>query len=375
MIPIFRPSIGDAEIKSVTDTLRSGWLGMGPRTKEFEAEFAKYIGVDHAIGLNSGTAALHLAANLLDLGSAEVITTPITFVSTAHVILYAGAQPVFADVQEDTLNLDPRDVERKLTSKTKAVIPVHYGGHPCDMDEIMALAASRGLHVIEDAAHACGAEYKGKKAGSIGEMGCFSFHAVKNLCCGDGGMITTRDERLRGELVKLRWVGIDADTYQRNTKKGYGWYYEVQSLGFKEHMNDITASLGLAQLRRLEAMNQRRRDIVKLYQNEFKGLDWLQIPYQRSYVKSSWHLFPVRLVKGDRNSLIAHLADRGVSAGVHYMPLYLHPYYKKLGIKADCPVADRVWKQLVDLPLYPDMTESDIEQVTEAVKDFGRVNA
>ncbi|MFA5374644.1 MAG: DegT/DnrJ/EryC1/StrS family aminotransferase [Dehalococcoidia bacterium] len=362
--------MGDEEVEAVAKTLRSGWIGLGPKTKEFEEKFAKYIGVKYAVALNSCTAALHLAVNVLGIDSGEVITSPITFVSTAHAVLYNNATPVFADVQADTLNINPADIKKKITKKTKAIIPVHYGGHSCDMDEIMKLAAKHNLWVIEDAAHACGGEYKGIKAGAIGNLGCFSFHAVKNLATGDGGMITTNDEEIYKRLLKLRWVGINKDTYHRS-KEGYDWYYDVECLGFKDHMNDITASIGIVQLKRLDAMNNKRRKIVNKYNKAFKELEWVETPVERDYVKSSLHNYAVKVNKVDRNELIAYLAKRGVSSSVHYMPLYLHPYYKEIGIKGDCPIADKVWKKLVNLPLYPDMTDEDLSRVITAIRDFG----
>ncbi|HJH27262.1 MAG TPA: DegT/DnrJ/EryC1/StrS aminotransferase family protein [Methanophagales archaeon] len=370
MIPIFRPSMGEEEIEAVAEVLKSGWIGIGPKTEEFEEQFAEYIGTKYAVALNSCTAALHLALNVLGINSGEVITTPITFVSTAHAILYNNASPVFADVQEDTLNIDPHDIERKITGKTKAIIPVHYGGHVCDMDEILDIAGEHNLYVIEDAAHACGAEYKRKKAGSLSDIGCFSFHAVKNLATGDGGMITTNDKTVYEKLLELRWLGINKSTYQRDTK-GYSWYYDVESVGFKMHMNDITAAIGLVQLGKLDNMNARRHEIVKRYNETFADLNWIETPIEKDYAKSSLHNYAIKVKKGDRNELITHLADKGVSAGVHYMPLYMHSIYKKLGIKGDCPVADSVWRKVVILPLYPDMTEEDVKMVVEGVKEFG----
>jgi len=361
--------MGKAEIEAVAEVLRSGWIGLGPKTEEFARKFAAYIGTKHAVALNSGTAALQLALNVLGINSGEVITSPLTFISTAQVILYNQAQPVFADIQEDTLNLDPEDIKRKITPETKAIIPVHYGGHPCEMEEIRNLAKEHNLYLIEDAAHACGAEYKGKKAGTLGDMGCFSFHAVKNLATGDGGMITTNDKEAHEKLLKLRWLGINKSTYQRESK-GYNWYYEVEDVGFKMHMNDITAAIGLVQLEKLEKMNLKRRQIVKRYNQAFANLDYLETPVEKDYVKSALHNYVIKVERGDRNELIGYLADKGISAGVHYMPLYLHPVYKKLGIKGVCPVADKVWQKLVTLPLYPDLTGEEVAKVIEAVKSF-----
>lgn len=369
MIPIFRPSISNEEIEAVANVLKSGWIGLGPRTEEFERSFAKYVGSKYAVGVNSGTAALHLAINTLGINSGEVITTPITFISTAHAIIYNNAKPVFADVQEDTLNIDPHDIKKKITNKTKGILPVHYGGHPCDMDEILEIASKNKLYVIEDAAHACGAEYKGKKAGGLGDLGCFSFHAVKNLATGDGGMITTNDKNKYEKLLKLRWLGINKGTYWR-ALKGYSWRYDVKYVGFKTHMNDIIASIGLVQLKKLDRMNARRRKIVKRYNEEFKDLDWIETPVERKYVKSSLHNYVVKVRRGNRNKLIDYLAKKGISAGVHYMPLYLNSVYKKLKIKGNCPVADKVWKKLVTLPLYPDLTDLEIEKIISAIKKF-----
>ena len=371
MIPIFRPSMGDEEIGAVAEVLKSGWIGLGPKTKEFEERFAEYIRTKYAVALNSCTAALHLALNVLGIDSGEAMTTPITFVSTAHAIIYNNASPIFADVQEDTLNIDPHDIERKITAKTEAIIPVHYGGHPCDMDEILDITNEHNLYVIEDAAHACGADYKGKKAGSLGDIGCFSFHAVKNLATGDGGMITTNDKEMYEKLLKLRWLGINKSTYQRDAK-GYSWYYDVKSVGFKTHMNDITAAIGLVQLKKLDKMNAKRREIVKKYNEALEDLDWIETPIEKEHVKSSLHNYAIKVNRGDRNELIAYLAEKGVSAGVHYLPLYMHPIYKKLGIKSDCPMADRVWGKVVILPLYPDMADAEIDKVIDAVKSFRR---
>ena len=369
MIPVFRPYMDDEEVEAVARVLKSGWIGLGPRTKEFEEQFTQFIGTEYAIGLNSGTAALHLAVIATGIKSGEIITTPVTFVSTAHVILYANCTPVFADVQEDTLNIDPRDIERKITPKTRAIIPVHYGGHPCDMDEISELAAKHGLYVIEDAAHACGAEYKGKKAGNLGHYGCFSFHAVKNLATGDGGMITTNDKESYENLTKLRWVGINYNTFQRSTK-GYSWHYEVESLGFKDHMNDIIAAIGLVQLKKLSRTNARRREIAARYNEAFKDVDWIETPVEKPYVKSSFHNYVIKVDKKYRNDLIAFLSEKEISASVHYMPLYLHPLYRKMGVTSNCPVADEVWQRIITLPLYPGMTEADINSVIRTVLSY-----
>lgn len=368
MIQVFKPSITEKEIEAVIKVLKSGWLGLGPRTAEFEEKFAKYIGAPYAVGLNSGTAALHLALRLLELKEGdEVIVPTITFVSTAHVVLYNGAKPVFADVAEDTLCIDIEDVKRKITDRTKAIIPVHYAGHPCDMDELYNIATQSNIRIIEDAAHACGAEYKGKKIGSISELTCFSFHAVKNLTCGEGGMITAFKESFDSKLRELRWLGITKGTWDR-TKEGevYAWQYWVKELGFKAHLNDIASAIGLVQLERLEELNHKRRETIEKYNILFHDIDWLKTPVEREYVKSSWHVYHIKLNERDR--LISYLKKNGVAPGVHYYPIHMHPFYKNYN--ATCPVAEKVWKQIVSLPLYPDMTEEEFDKVTNLIRKF-----
>jgi len=367
-IPIFRPTFGEAELEAVQAVFASGWLGLGPRTAEFERRFADYIGTPHAVALNSATAALDLGLRVLDVRGGEVITTPMTFVSTNHAILYNGGEPVFADIEEDTLNIDPRSIEKNLTDRTRAIVVVHYGGHACDMDAIMELARSRNLPVLEDAAHGCGGSHRGRKLGSIGTLGSFSFHAVKNLATGDGGMLTFSNEEFDGRLRRLRWCGISKDTWDRSVvDRQYSWYYNVEELGFKCHMNDIVAAIGMVQLDKLDANNARRKAIAAYYDDRFADLDWLETPIEKTYADSAHHLYVVRLDR--RDDLINHLRDRSVSAGVHYLPNHLFALYR--GYRADVPVADRVWKRLVTLPLYPGMTDGDVERVVEGVRGFG----
>jgi len=368
IIPVFKPYMNGREAKAVAEVLKTGWIGMGPKTEEFEKKFSQYIGTSHAVGLNSCTEALHLAIRCLCLDEGEIITTPITFVSTAHAILYNGMKPVFADVEEDTLNIDVRDIERKITDKTRAIIPVHYGGQPCDMREIMALAKKHDLYVIEDCAHACGASYHGKMAGNIGDMGCFSFHAVKNLATGDGGMVTVNDSSLDERLRKLRWCGINKSTHQRTDGK-YKWDYDIDMLGYKSHMNDITAAIGLVQLKKLERGNGLRRKVAARYDRAFEEAEWITPLRIKEGRVTSRHNYVVKVEK-DREELIKYLAEHGVSAGVHYKPVYLHPYYKKLGIKAKTPVADRIWKSIITLPVYPDLKKDDVDKIIGLVLDF-----
>ncbi len=374
VIPVLRPSFGDEEIEAVAEVLRSGWAGLGPKTRQFEQKFARYIGCDHVVGLNSGTAALHLAALALDMGPEdEVVVTPITFVSTVHAIKYCGVKPVFADVESDTLNLDPVDVERKITARTRAIFCVHYAGHPCDMDALRQVAeprGSRGIHIVEDAAHACGAAYKGKKIGAISELTCFSFHAVKNLAMGEGGAIACDSDRYANRFASMRWLGISKDTYTRTVDDNvYAWRYWVDKLGYKYHMHDISAAIGLVQLRRLDENNRKRAEIAARYNEAFADLGWVELPTVRDYAVPTWHLYVVKLPdRRARDDMIRHLKGRNIAPGVHYYPINLHPYYRN--VEAEVPVANTVWKRILSLPMYPDLSEADQSRVIEAVRSF-----
>lgn len=380
-IPLFRPSLGEEEIEALRPVFASGWIGLGPKTQQFEEEIARYVGVKYAVGLNSATAALHLAVATLGIGPGdEVLLPPLTFVSTAHAVSYTGATPVFVDIEERALGLDPADLERKITPRSRAVIAVHYGGDPCDMEAILSVARRRGLAVIEDAAHAMGSEYgtPARKAGSLGDVGCFSFHAVKNLATGDGGMLVTDREEVYRHARKLRWMGIDKDTWQRTEDAeagaksgirryaGYHWYYEVDELGFKCHMNDIAAAIGLVQLGKLDAANARRREIRARYDHELAGIEGLETPPPPRGASAS-HNYVVRLDR--RDELNVHLRERGISSGVHYLPVHLQPYYRDR-CQAEVPVTEKVWKRILTLPMYPDLSEEDLGRIIGAVREF-----
>lgn len=367
LIPIFRPFYDEAEVQAVEKVFKSGWIGLGPKTVEFERRFAEYFGIPHTVAVNSATAALHLALMVLNVTGGEVITTSMTFVSSNHAILYNGGIPVFADIEPDTLNIDVRSIARNMTNRTRAIVVVHYGGHACDMDPIMALAKEHGVAVVEDVAHGCGGTYKGRNLGTIGTIGTFSFHAVKNLATGDGGMIAVSDPVVDKRLRRLRWVGIDKDTWDRSeVDQKYSWYYTVTELGFKYHMNDINAAIGLVQLEKLEQSNARRQKIVSYYNERFADLDWLERPVEKSYTCSAHHAYVVKL--DDRDDLITHLQKRRISAGVHYFPNHLYSMYRCF--KADIPVTERVWRRLATLPLYPGMSDSDVERVVDGVRSF-----
>jgi len=365
-IPVFRPSYGEEEVQAVRECLEKGWTGCGPKVKAFEAVFAEFIGVPFAVATNSCTASLHLALKVLDLEGAEVVTTPMTFVSTNHAILYNRAVPVFADIDPNTLNIDPESIAKRITDKTKAIMVMHFGGHACDMDAIMAIAEKHKLYVIEDCAHACGGEYKGKKLGSIGHLGCFSFHAVKNLAIGDGGMITMRDEKLRDRFFKLRWVGISKDTWDRNRKEGYSWDYDVHELGFKYQMNDIAAAIGLEQLKKLDALNEKRRVLAAAYDQAFQGLHAVEPLKVYAYTKKAHHNYVLKAER--RDELMAFLKERKISSSVHYRPNNHFSVYRSG--RGETPVSETVWKKLVTLPLFPDLRPDQQNDIIQSVRSF-----
>lgn len=369
MIPIFRPSYGQEELEALKEPFESGWIGLGPKTKEFEEKFSKYIGVRFSVGVNSCTAALHLALMVSDVKGSEVITTPMTFVSTNHAILYNNAVPVFCDIEPDTLNIDTNQIKPLITKKTKAIVVVHYGGYAVEMDKVLEIARQYSLKVIEDVAHGCGGEYKNNKLGSIGDIGCFSFHAVKNLATGDGGMITTDDPELYRRLLKLRWVGISRDTWSReeeDTRK-YSWYYNVEELGFKYHMNDITAAIGLVQLAKLDIMNKRRYEISQRYTNAFSSVKHIEVPKIKDYMtKPAYHNYVIKV--DNRDGLNDFLKQKGISTGVHYIPNNHYDMYKQY--KGETPVSDAVWKRLLTLPLYPDLKDDEVKFIINSVLEF-----
>lgn len=368
MIPIFRPTHDERELAYLKEVIESGWWGMGPKTAQFEAAFARFIGRMHGVGVNSATAALHLAMMTAGVKGGEVITTPMTFVSTNHAILYNQAVPVFCDIEEDTLNLDADLVESLVTAGTKAIVVVHYGGLACDMDPVLDIARRHHLWVIEDNAHGTGGTYKGRMLGSLGDMSCFSFQAVKNLATGDGGMILLDDTLWDKKLRELRWLGITKDTFERGSGGTYSWYYEAADLGYKYQMNDLMAALGLAQLEKLPRTNARRTEITAFYVRELEGVGDIKLPGVRSYGESAHHNFVIRTAH--RDGLNGWLKERGISTGVHYYPNHLYemykPYYRSL------PVAESVWKEILTLPLYPDLTDDQAGEVVEGIHSYFR---
>lgn len=374
-LPFSPPLIGEEEINEVIDTLKSDWITTGPKTKQFEKEFAEYFGASNALALNSCTAALHIALVTLGVGPGdEVITTPMTFCASVNVIEHVGARPILVDVEPDTLNIDPQQIEKAITPKTKAILPVHYSGHPVELDPIYELAERYNLYVIEDAAHAVSAKYKGRYIGSGSNICAFSFYATKNLTTAEGGMLTGDYEFIeKARMLSLH--GMSRDAWKRYSKEG-SWYYEVISPGFKYNMTDIQASLGIWQLRKLERFQQRRREIVRKYNEAFSQEEALEIPVEKPYVTHSWHLYVLRLnldrLKTNRDQFIEELTKRNIGTSVHFIPIHIHPYYRnKYRFKPeDFPVAYSNYLRIISLPLYPRMDDKDVNDVIEAVLDI-----
>lgn len=373
-LPPFRHSLGEEEIAEVVDTLRSDWVTRGPKTKAFEEQFVDYIGCKHAIAVSSCTAALHLALVANGIGEGdEVILPPLTFAATAEVVLYTGATPVFCDIEDETYNIDPELIEDRITPRTKAIIPVHYGGHPCDMNRIMTLAREHGLKVIEDAAHALPAECHGKTVGTIGDLTCFSFYATKNICTAEGGMVTTDDDALAERIRILSLHGISRDAWKRYSSEG-SWYYEIMDAGFKYNFTDVQAAMGIHQLKKLDAMQARRRELIKIYRDELSDLDGVVLPREKLGYRHAWHLFSALFESEktglNRDAIIENLKKMNIGTSVHFIPLHLHPFYQRtMGTrKGDLPVSESVYEREISLPLYPRMSDGDCLDVTWALK-------
>lgn len=374
-LPFSPPDISEQEIEAVVDTLRSSWITTGPKTQDFESKFSNFVESPAGLALNSCTAGLHLALATLNIGPGdEVITTPMTFCSSVNVIEHVGARPILVDVSPDTLTIDPDQVAAAITPHTKAILPVHYAGHPCEMDALQKLAQENGLAIIEDAAHALPAKYKGKMIGGLDNLTAFSFYATKNLTTAEGGMLTGDPDLLtRARMLSLH--GMSRDAWNRYSANG-SWYYEVVSPGFKYNMTDIQAALGLVQLQRLSEMQSHRRHVVKQYINAFDSMPELQVPIERPEVEHAWHLYVLRLnldrLSIDRGQFIVELKERNIGSSVHFIPVHLHPYYAdKYGWKSEAfPIAYREYQRVVSLPLNSSLTYTDIESVIAAVQDI-----
>lgn len=372
LLPYGRQSIAEEDIQAVANVLRSDWLTTGPKVAEFEEAFAAWLGAKFAVSFTSGTAALHGAAFAAGLKPGdEAITTPMTFAATANCVLYLGATPVFADVSPDTLNIDPEQVAARITPRTRAILPVDYAGHPADMDEIQELASQHGCIVIEDACHALGAEYKQRRTGSVSDMTVFSFHPVKHLTTGEGGMVTTDRADFAETLRRFRNHGISSDARQRQSDNK--WHYEMVLLGFNYRLTDVACALGLSQLKRLEENLSRRRQIAVLYAAAFSDLEGVTVPAVRAEVNPAWHLYPIRLnlegLAADRGQIFRALRAENIGVNVHYIPVHLHPYYRdRFGDRTgEYPIAEDAYGRLISLPMFHRMTDEDVNDVVRAV--------
>ena len=373
LLPYGRQSIEECDIQAVTAVLRSDWLTTGPKVGEFEEAFAARVGTSHAVSFSSGTAALHAAAFAAGLKAGdEAITTPLTFAATANCVLYQQATPVFADVQPDTLTLDPALAATKITAKTRVILPVDFAGHPADLAAILELADRHNLTVIEDAAHALGAEYRKKPVGSIAHMTTFSFHPVKHITTGEGGMVTTNDAGLAETLCRFRNHGISSDARERQSAGR--WHYEMVLLGFNYRLPDLNCVLGLRQLDRLDENLSRRREIASRYTRAFREIPGVISPAVTADANPAWHLYPIQLdlvhLSADRAQVFKALRAENIGVNVHYIPVHLHPYYReRFGYQGgEFPVAERAYDRLISLPMFHSMSETDVEDVIEAVR-------
>ncbi len=383
-IPFHRPSIDESEIASVVATLRSGWLTTGPRTAEFEAEFKQYVRAPHALAVNSCTAALHLALAALGVGEGdEVITTPLTFCATVNTILHVGATPVLADIGADG-NIDPASIRERITARTRALLPVHYAGAPCDMNAIWELAREHGLFVVEDAAHAVGTRYQARPIGSADEAAggnqsdavAFSFYATKNLATGEGGMVTCHDEELHRRMRTLCLHGISKDAWNRYTERGR-WFYEVVECGFKYNLSDIQSAIGIEQLRKQEKLLQIRERYAQYYRDRFADMEELETPQPPpTGSRHAWHLFVLKLnldmLSTTRDEFIEDLRQLGVGASVHFIPIPKHPCYAEhAGLSSRlCPKTMALYPRILSLPLYPDLSLDELEHIANSVQSI-----
>jgi perosamine synthetase len=375
LIPFHRPSIGLEEKEAVCKVLESRWLTTGPVTQQFEREFAAFVGAKYALAVNSCTAALHLALDAAGVAEGDEVLVPsYTFTATAEVVTYLGARPVLCDCAPGGFNIDPADAERRITDKTKAIIPVHIAGEPCDLTALNQLATKYNLHLIEDAAHALPASHEGRRIGSISEFTAFSFYATKTITTGEGGMLTTDNEEYARRAAVMRLHGISGDAWKRYSAEG-SWYYEVVDAGYKDNMPDLLAALGLAQLKKAESFHQRRCEIADRYLRAFSEMNELEMPPETADPAShSWHLFILRLrpelLTISRNEFITELKSAGIGTSVHFIPLNLHPFYQHhYGYaQGDMPYAEDAYSRCLSLPIYPDMTDAEVTRVISSVQ-------
>jgi perosamine synthetase len=375
MIPYGRQCLDEDDIQAVVEVLRSDWLTTGPKVREFEEAFAEYVGAKYAVAVSSGTAALHSAMYAIDIGPGdEVIVPPMTFASTANCVVFQGGTPVFADVDPDTLLIDPAQVGARIRPNTKAIIAVDYAGQPCEYDELRKIARQNGIRLVADGCHALGAEYKGQKVGTLADVTVFSFHPVKHITTGEGGAATTDDGKLAQRMRLFRSHGIMSDYSQREAQGT--WYYEMVDLGYNYRITDIQCALGLSQLKKLPAFLARRREIAARYNEvlrQIKGIEPLKV---RDSVQHAYHLYVVRIVKEqcgkDRAQVFKTLRDAGIGANVHYVPVHLHPFYRNR-FSTDpglCPAANEIYRHIISLPMHPSLSEADMERVIDVLRSI-----
>ncbi len=371
MIPYGKQTIEQDDIQAVVDVLQSDFLTTGPKIAEFEQTVADYVGAKYAVAISNGTSALHAACFAAGIGPGdEVITTPLTFAASANCVLYCGGTPVFTDVDPKTYNIDPEDIRRKITDRTKAIIAVHLAGQPCDMDAIHSIAREHGLIVIEDGAHALGSVYKGKKVGSMSDMTTFSFHPVKPITTGEGGMIVTDKENFYKKMVLFRSHGITRDDSMMTRNDG-PWFYQQFDLGYNYRITDIQCALGCSQMKKLDRFLARRKEIVARYNEAFADCDNIITPYQLSDTESGWHLYIVQVKNCDRRQVFEAMREKGIGVNVHYIPVYMHPYYQEHGYEnVHCANAEEIYSHIISLPLYPGLTSEQQDYVIDTLKSL-----
>lgn len=368
MIPVSRPWLGREELEAVEQVFNSGWLGLGATTFAFEEALKSYLGCRHVVAVNTGTSALHVALASFGVGRGdEVIVPSITFAACVQAIIATGADPVFCECSEESLLIDVEDVRRRLTPRTKAVMPVHYCGNPCNMDALLSLAQEHRFWVIEDAAHAFGASYKGKQIGGFGHATCFSFDPIKNITCGEGGAVALQDDGIAEVIRQKRMLGIDKDSWHRY-KHSRSWHYDVVSEGFRYHMPNFCAAVGLVQLKMVNQFLQRRREICLHYDEAFRNLKTIR-PLSVRYDVAAPHIYVVRIIEKSRDSFMDFLRERGIGTGIHYVANHIQPFFRRYD-RGPLPVSERVWREIVSLPLHYGLSEKDIQTVVDGVVAF-----
>ena len=368
MVPVSRPSIGNEELEEVKKIFESGWLGLGSTVFEFENKIKEYLGAKHVIAVNTGTTALHIALDAFFIGEGdEVIVPSLTFCATIQVITSLKAVPVFCEVDSYTLNIDIEDVKKRITKRTKAIIPVHYCGNSCDMDKLLEIGKKHNIIIIEDAAHAFGSSYKGKKIGSFGDATCFSFDPIKNITCGEGGAVVLSNDDIAEEIRRKRILGIDKDTWHRYRNERT-WFYEVTTQGYRYHMSNINAAIGLVQLKKLSKFIERKKKIVKRYNEAFGNLDGIKT-LKWNEKETAPFAYIIRVLNGGRDEMMDFMIKKGIVTGVHYIPNHLQPFFKPF-VTSSLPVTEQMGEEILTLPLYYDMVDEQVSTVIEAVDDF-----